>query len=407
MYEPALLDFFRVDDCDLCGDCLRMCPELSGRVYDYTGVVRRLIEGDDVPEVLDRCSSCMTCSIVCPRDCNPYGLILYRWFVRNRAAGYPQRASLVMPLEPGNAWHRVMDNLPPDEEDRLRRWSDLERPELDGKALFAGCNLQILPSLAGSSLIEGLPVYGRPDLCCGEVYYRMGALDKVQEVARDLTCKHSEFKSDEVVAYCQACYNMMSRILPTHFGAKFPFRLSYFGDLLYDGVMSGEFPVKGKLTGMTVTVHDPCHSKTLGSEFQRRPRAILEHMGCEVVEMRHNREMSLCCGLGHGAARFNPLDMTRGIIKRLREARGTGSDRLVVYCNSCDLILSVGIQVTPFFIPVYHVNELVQIALGEPLPHRNLSRARSMVRELFFKGAPKLLSGKRFQPAKEVSYRRL
>jgi hypothetical protein len=88
--------------------------------------------------------------------------------------------------------------------------------------------------------------------------------------------------------------------------------------------------------------------------------------------------------------------MTFGTIHRLREARATGAERLVVYCNSCDLLFSVGTQLTPFVIDVWHVNELICEALSEPLPRRNLARARSMVSQLFLKGAPKVVSPRRF-----------
>jgi Fe-S oxidoreductase len=398
MYEPSLTDFFDLESCDFCGECLSGCPELSGRVLDPGGAVRALSRGVWVREVLDRCSSCMTCSATCHARCNPYGLILYRWFERAAEKGYPLRASLVMPLEPGNAWHRVMSNLPADEKALLESWSDLERPELAGRALFAGCNLQILPYMASSSLFEGLPVFGKPELCCGEVYYRMGALDKVAAVAADLTRVYADSEIKEVVAYCQACYNILKNVLPRYFGAHFPFEVSYFGDQVAEEVLSGELEVRGKLKGMKVTLQDPCHSKLLGREFQSRPRRVLEHLGCEVIEMPHSREMSLCCGLGHGAARCNPFDMAFGIMRRLREARSTGADCLVVYCNSCDLLFSVGTQVTPFIIPVRHLNELISQALGENLPRRNLSRARSMIGELFVRGAPKVLSPRRFRP---------
>ncbi len=401
MYEPSLSDFFDLDSCDFCGECLSSCPELGRRVFDPQGAVRALSRGAYVKEVLDRCSSCMTCNVTCPRDCNPYGLILYRWFERSREKAYPIRASLVMPLEPGNAWHGLMNNLPPDEKALLDGWSDIERPELAGKALFAGCNLQILPYIAGSSIFDGLPAFGRPDLCCGEVYYRMGALDKVDRVAADLTRAYADTEIKELVAYCQACFNILKNILPGYFGASFPFEVSYFGDVLADRVLSGELGVKNRLKGMKVTLQDPCHSKLLGQEFRSRPRAVLEYMGCEVLEMEHNQVMSLCCGLGHGAARFNPFDMWFGTMRRLREAKATGADALVVYCNSCDLLFSVGTQVTPFIMPVRHLNELVSEALGEALPHRNLKRARSMISELFVKGAPKLLSPKRFRPVSE------
>jgi len=397
--EFELEEFFDLKACDLCGDCLARCPELGQKIADPSGTFADIVNGVDsrrAAAVLSGCSTCMTCSAVCHAGANPYGLILYRWFQRSRSKGLPMRASLVMPLEHDNAWHRVMDRLPADEARLLETWSDLERPELAGRALFAGCNLQIMPFMASPTLLGDLPVFGRKDLCCGEVYYRMGAFDKVGSIAANLTAIYADTEIKELVAYCQACYNFLANVLPGRFGARFPFTVSYFGDFLAERVLSGELDVKGKLKGLRVTVQDPCHAKLLGDELRARQRRMLEHMGCEVVEMPHSGEMSLCCGLGHGASRFSPIDMTRGTVARLREARSTGAERLVVYCNSCDLLFSVGTQLTPFVIPVWHINELICEALGEPLPRRNLARARSMVLALFGKGAPRVVSPRRF-----------
>lgn len=394
--EYELADLFDVENCDFCGECISRCPELSCRIADPSGAIRSLVSGEYITSVLERCSSCMSCNVICPKGCNPYGLILFHWWKREQERGLPMRASLVMPLEPGNAWHRVMGRLPAPERALLDEWADLGRSALSGRALFAGCNLQILPYMSESSIFEGLPVFGSPELCCGEVYYRMGVLGRVEAQARRLESIYADIGVTEVVAYCQACYNILKNVLPGRFDAKFPFKTTYFGDILAERVLGGELDVKGRLSGLKVTVQDPCHSKLLGTGFQERPRKMLEHMGCEVLEMKHTRELALCCGLGHGAPRHNPLDMTRGIVNRLREARATGADYLVVYCNSCDLLFSAGTQLTPWRIPVYHLNELVSMALGEEPKRANLSRARSMVSELFVRGAPKLLSRKRF-----------
>ncbi|MHB8895275.1 MAG: (Fe-S)-binding protein [Candidatus Geothermincolia bacterium] len=399
MKDFTLDEFFDRKACDLCGDCLRLCPELSDRIQDPAGTLSDLISNPSSQRarfVLSKCSTCMSCSAICHTGANPYGLILYRWFQRTRDKGIPMRASLVMPLEEGNAWHKVMDRLPPDEKQKLDLWADLERPELSGKAIFAGCNLQIMPFMASPAIVGDLPIFGRKDMCCGEVYYRMGAFDKVASVAANLSSIYAEMGIKEVVAYCQACYNVLANILPGRFGADFNFKVSYFGDLLAERVLNAELPVKGKLKGLKVAVQDPCHSKLLGSDLRDRQRKVLEYMGCEVLEMKHTGQMSLCCGLGHGASRFSPVDMTVGTVRRLKEARATGADRLVVYCNSCDLLFSVGTQLTPFIIPVWHLNELVAEALGDQIPRRNLARARSMVSELFLKGAPRVVSPRRF-----------
>ncbi|HEY5527261.1 MAG TPA: (Fe-S)-binding protein, partial [Candidatus Anoxymicrobiaceae bacterium] len=283
-----LEDFFDEQGCDLCGDCLRLCPEMGDAVPEASDAVRDLIAGspsERATVVLKKCSTCMSCSAICHAGANPYGLILYRWFERVRSEGLPMRASLVMPLEEGNAWHRVMDRLPAEERSLLDTWADLERPELAGKAVFAGCNLQIMPFMASPELLGGLPVFGRKDMCCGEVYYRMGVFDKVASIATNLSSIYADTEITELVAYCQACYNVLGNILPRYFGAKFDFKVSYFGDILAGRILSGELPVKGKLKGLKVTLQDPCHAKLLGSELMARQRSVLEYMGCEVVEM--------------------------------------------------------------------------------------------------------------------------
>lgn len=339
----------------------------------------------------------MSCNVSCDKGANPYGLMLYRWYERNTSKGFPSRASLVMPLEPENVWQRVLEKLPPDEWATLEEWKNIERASIKDVALFAGCNLQIFPYLAHPSIIGDIPIFGRPDLCCGEVYYRVGALGRVEKIAQRLAKIYSELPINQLVFYCQAGYNMLKNILPTYFGASFPFQITYLGDELHRKVMSGELDVKGKLAGLRVTLHDPCHSKVLGKDFQSKPREILEHMGCHVIEMEHNRSYARCCGLGNGAARFNPIDIALGCAKRLLEARKTGVDRLVTYCNTCFLLFSIGSELAPFGVEPYHLNELVLEALGAEYERRNLSRGRLMLKELLLGGFPTVLSPKRFQ----------
>ncbi len=395
MKNDELRFFFSSDECRLCGECIEACPEIGNKINNPSLGMKRLREGEYVPEILERCSSCMTCNVVCKYNANPYGLILYRWFERGQENGYPIRASMVMPLEPESAWSKITDAVTEKERHMLDLWSDINRVSAAKNVMFAGCNLRIMPFLVDSPIFEEYAIFGDLEICCGEVYYRMGALSKVWNNCRFLESRFEQIGVREITCYCQACYNMLANILPSLFQARFPFKPVYFGDKLFQDVRSGKITTEKYLKGLKVTVQDPCHSKLLGREFQTRPRAILENLGATVVEMKHNHEFALCCGLGHGAARYNPLDMAKGIIRRLIEARKTGADRLVVYCNSCYLLFSIGNLLTPWRIPVYHINELVSEAAGSPLPRLAEKRARQMLGELFIRGMPKVISSKR------------
>ncbi len=397
MSEFEIQSFFSVADCDYCGECLKACPALGSELRKPGLYFRKLVECANSPEILELCDSCMTCSAVCPNGANPYGLILYRWFERGQKRGYPIRATLVMPLEPDNAWSRLSDEVTEHEKDLLNNWADMSRVEKAERVMFAGCNLRIMPFLASSPIFEEYAIFGDQKLCCGEVYYRIGALRKVKENCCLLEEKLKSIGIKEMACYCQACYNMFKNILQSHFGALFPFKISYFGDALFHDIKRGKISCESILKGLKVTVHDPCHSKLLGKDFQMKPRAILEKLGASVVEMKHHHEFALCCGLGYGAARYNPLDMAKGIIRRLKEARESGAERLVVYCNSCYLLFSIGNLITPWGIPVYHINEIVSGATGFPLPRLAEDRAKQMLRELFIRGMPKVLSPRRIR----------
>ena len=390
-----LKDFFNEEACDRCGDCLVDCPVIHLDRVEAQREIGRLIEGEQSKAVLEQCSTCFACNHICTRGANPYGLILYRWFERYQENALPERAHMALPLTPRNFYEVLKDQAPPDEQRVLREWHDLSRTELSSapQVLFAGCNLKMMPYFAFSSLFADLPGFAAPDMCCGEVYLRMGILDKVESQAHYLAERYRSLNPKKVVYFCLAGYNTLENLIPRYFGVSFDFDKVYLLDHLRERIERGEIRLERR-AGETVTVQDPCHAKTLGPHYMDMTRQMIEDMGYRVVEMEHNRELALCCGYGNGAGRYSPIDIIGWSIRRLAEARRTGAEKLVTYCTVCLLYLSVARKFYPLAPPVYHILDLMQMAIGEQPALRHSERANKMIKYMTF-GLPRMLSPRR------------
>jgi len=80
-----------------------------------------------------------------------------------------------------------------------------------------------------------------------------------------------------------------------------------------------------------ITYHDPCHLGRKSGMYEM-PRQILEKMGFTLVEMKDNREHSLCCGAG-GGLRTNAPKLSNKIAKiRLKQVK---TKKLVTTCALC------------------------------------------------------------------------
>jgi Fe-S oxidoreductase len=102
--------------------------------------------------------------------------------------------------------------------------------------------------------------------------------------------------------------------------------------LLLELIEAGRLPVCGRLD-YAVTYHDPCYLGRHNGGYDA-PRAILEELGCRLVEMPRNRDNSFCCGAGGGRIWIpDEPGVERPSENRIREAVSLGElDYFVVSC---------------------------------------------------------------------------
>lgn len=65
------------------------------------------------------------------------------------------------------------------------------------------------------------------------------------------------------------------------------------------------------------------------------PRALMQHLGFELVELERSRMASYCCGGGGGVPDENPAAARQAAESRLKEVRSSGVDLCLTACAGC------------------------------------------------------------------------
>jgi Fe-S oxidoreductase len=402
MYRPYTRAPFDAALCTGCGDCFHRCPVLRLPLAQAKSEIERLrIQAAAGPApgrpsvVLRRCTSCLACNQVCPQGCRPANLILDLWHEAYLREGLPARAAWFLPHSRPNFRTYILDRLPQDERETVANWRH------HGPArefLYSGCNLITTPYLTFSRLFDGVEIRGGLDYCCGEMLFRMGLYEAVEQVARRLTLWFRRLGAERVYLVCTAGLNLLRNVLP-QFGADFagieflPFQEAILGRL-QDGDLRPARPLN-----LTVTVQDSCHARTVAPGFFDLPRQLLPAIGVQVHEAPGSREDQLCCGIGGGfshSSAYNPFSLLLSARRTSLDHRHVPADATCVYCSGCLEMLSVARFADPSRRPTLHLLELVQRAIGETPRRRQAALARQFLAGALRHQFPRLLSSDRF-----------
>ncbi len=397
-YERKPFDRAR---CDQCGICLSTCPVMhlpeDAAQAAIAALPEYLEEKHARPAVAERvlrdCTSCFACNIACPHDCRPANLVLDIWHRQYQQEGLPARAGYFLPHSQPNFRSYVIARLPEDEKGAVESWKRLDPAE---EIFFPGCNMITAPYLTFSSLFDGLDIRGGIEYCCGEMYFRMGLYEQVEQVARKTTIYFRQLGVRRVHMLCTAGLNLFSHVLP-QCGADFSgIEFLSFLKTLDERLRTGELPIVKRFDGQTITVQDSCHAKVYEADYDQWPRRILEFLGFEILEAPQRRDAMVCCGIGSGfshTAAYGKRAMMTGQKACLANSRKAGADCTAAYCAGCLQMLSVARLAARTAPPVYHLIELVQKAIGEAPARRQRRTAIQFLKGTLMNQS---LGGKRF-----------
>ena len=361
----ALFAPYDPDACRVCGRCLHECPVMELPEADARREMEALRAGGDGEHVLSRCETCLACNLACPNGANPAALFRQRFDDYIRREGLPAWSPFFQPHESPNFRTTAVALMGKADRARIEAWKSVEPVE---EFFYPGCNLTSMPSLLSPSILGDLPVRGGMEVCCGETLFRMGMSEHLRQNAARLDRWLARLGAKRMHLLCTAGVNMFRHVLP-RYGLTARIEVVPYLPILLDRVRSGALPIARPLD-LTVTLQESCYGKVMDEDYLAAPRELLAAAGVRVVEMPHCRERSYCCGIGAGfppKSGYNPIRMILGARRVLSEARATGARAIATYCGGCWMTLSAMRPFAPTALPVYHVVELLRMAMGEKL----------------------------------------
>jgi Fe-S oxidoreductase len=144
---------------------------------------------------------------------------------------------------------------------------------------------------------------------------------------------------EEVVTACPECYRTFSHDYPEQ-GIKVDFKVTHLFDLLEREIDKGA--VGFKKYGRKITFQDPCRLSRFenGADL---PRKLIDRLNLDgFKEMADSGANALCCG---NSAWVGCDSFSKALqVKRIRQARASGSDLIVTACPKCQIHLRCAME---------------------------------------------------------------
>ncbi|MEM2338475.1 MAG: LUD domain-containing protein [Candidatus Bathyarchaeia archaeon] len=359
--DPLLKEQLR---CVKCGRCQISCPIWNvcgnfwgGAVYGgpmgvgWTAVT----EGLDNAEPLSWfCLLCNACKEVCPVKVNSAEISRKIRMQSIEKGTIPAKIKEVLEniYKYGNAF-----GLP---RGKRQAWTDEKVPQYKpgvGILYYVGDMGSFHPraQAAAKALTEILlkanvsfGILGADENCSGSEAYEIGEIGLFEEIARSNIKLFETLKVKEIVTLSPHSYNVMKNFYHAYGGN---FTVKHYTQLLWELILNGKLKLQENVKlNRSVTFHDPCFLGRWNNEYEA-PRQILKAVpGVNFVEMKRNRQNSLCCGggsgncytgFGCGLISENETSPSR---MRVKEAIEAGAEILAVACPSCLIMLEEAVK---------------------------------------------------------------
>lgn len=185
-------------------------------------------------------------------------------------------------------------------------------------------------------------VLGTEESCTGDPAKRAGNEFAFQMAAMQNIEVLNAYEVKKIVTTCPHCFNILANEYPELGGS---YDVMHHSKFLQDLINEGKVTLKdgGSFKGRRITYHDSCYLGRANNIYEA-PRAVLEMLDTELVEMKSCKTNGLCCGAG-GSQMFKEDEPGEKRInaKRAEEVIDSKADVVAVGCPFCMTMIKDGV----------------------------------------------------------------
>lgn len=308
------------EECGSCRLCIKGCDILDKSDLSPAKIAQILSSKNEYStgliETIQRCSLCGLCSHKCPLGLAPNKLMLAARKLLTARGIIDSDDYRVLHVDRKHHLFSLYRNT---WQIDYQKFHQPHSPIL----FFPGCTLSTYaPYLTRTAYYwlqqQGMNI-GLTEHCCGLPLESIGLSERHRQHIHRLEQEFSNAGVKQIVTACPNCYY--------HLKGKFSgIEISSLYQLLADA------GIKVAALDGAVTVHDSCPDRHSG-DIGRSVRALLN--GNSLIEMPHNRELTICCGAGGIVSMIDAELTNRRAATRLEEGSESGAHYCVSACMGC------------------------------------------------------------------------
>ncbi len=185
-------------------------------------------------------------------------------------------------------------------------------------------------------------ILGSEESCTGDPAKRAGNEFLFQMMAMQNIEVMNAYEVKKIVTGCPHCFNTLKNEYPA-LGGKY--EVMHHTQLIQNLISDGKLSIEGGVfKGKKITFHDPCYLGRGNGEYEA-PRALIQKLDAELVEMKRCKTNGLCCGAG-GAQMFKEAEKGNKEvnIERTEDALAIQPNVIATGCPFCNTMMTDGVK---------------------------------------------------------------